>query len=52
MESPDGYTIEQAIELQFAVTNNQAEYEIDIAALELDMVWVPKTFTFTVTPNW
>lgn len=34
VESPDGYTIEQAIEIRFAVTNNQAGYEALIAALE------------------
>lgn len=35
VESPDGYTIEQAIEIRFAVTNNQVEYKALIAALEL-----------------
>ena len=35
VESPDGSTIEQAIDIRFPATNNQAEYEALIAALEL-----------------
>ena len=35
MEGPEGEKISYAIRLEFAATNNQAEYEAIIAGLEL-----------------
>ena len=35
LEALDGMVIEQAIEIRFPATNNQAEYEALLAALEL-----------------
>lgn len=35
LEAPDGMIIEQAIEIPFPATNNQAEYEALLAAVEL-----------------
>ena len=35
MRVPDGSIVEQSIEIECAITNNQAEYEALIAALKL-----------------
>ena len=35
MQSPDGFTIEYALKLDFPTTNNEAEYEALIAGLGL-----------------